>query len=174
VEGGRGAARLRLTPGAAAAPGETHAALVLGPAVAGSFAYHVRLRTVEQLRRGAPPGPWEVAWVVWHYTDDAHFYYFVAKPNGWELGKRDPAYPGGQRFLATGTDPVRRPGAWLEVTVVQEAGARLAVLLDGRPVTTVVDAERPYPAGRVGLYTEDASVEIDHVQLAPAPRGTPR
>ena len=64
------------------------------------------LGTVRQVRNG-PANPWEVAWLLWHYTDDQHFYSIVLKPNGWELGKEDPAYPGAQRFLATGAPSPR-------------------------------------------------------------------
>jgi len=46
-----------------------------------------------------------VAWVVFRYIDDDHFYHLALKPSGWELGKTDPSYPGGQRFLTTGTLP---------------------------------------------------------------------
>src|SRR5205085_10706971 len=84
---------------------ETHSALVLGPSFSNALTFSVSLNTVAQLRRGSPPNPWEVAWVLWHYTDNNHFYYFVPKTNGWELGKEDPAYPGSQRFLATGSSP---------------------------------------------------------------------
>ena len=56
------------------------------------------LRTVAQLRRPTP-NPGEVAWVLWRYTDNQHFYSFIVKPNGFELAKQDKAYRGSQRFL---------------------------------------------------------------------------
>ena len=31
--------------------------------------------------------------MLWRFLDDNHFYYLVLKPNGWEIGKADPAYP---------------------------------------------------------------------------------
>ena len=49
---------------------------------------------------------------MWDYTDNNHFSYLALKTNGWELGKRDPAYPGGQRFLATGSDSPTQIGQW--------------------------------------------------------------
>ena len=101
-----GNAMLFEQPAAAAETDESHASLVVGPAITGDFTLKVSTATTRQLRTGSPPNPWEVAWVLWHYTDNSHFYYFVAKPNGWELGKEDPAYPGAQRFLATGATPV--------------------------------------------------------------------
>src|SRR5205823_3621365 len=92
---------LALQPAVATQTSETHAGLLLGPATSSIDAdvdVRARLLTSRQLRTGAAPNPWEVGWLVWHYTDNDHFYYFIPKPNGWELGKRDPAYPGGQRF----------------------------------------------------------------------------
>ena len=146
-----------LRPQAAERAPDTHAQLVLGPTQGAALTYRVRVLTTAQLRRGDAPNPWEVAWVVWHYGDDDHFYYFIPKPNGWELGKRDPGYPGGQRFLASG-DAQRFPiGAWYDVAIVQR-GNEIVVTVDGRALVRFVDDERPYAAGRIGLYTEDAAV----------------
>ena len=151
-------------PMAAGRPDETHAALVVGPAVAGDFTLDVSSVTTRQLRSGTPPNPWEVAWVLWHYTDDEHFYYFAAKPNGWELGKEDPAYPGAQRFLATGSAPAFPIGSWYRIRVAQ-AGDTIRVFVNDLLITTVTDQERPYTSGRIGLYTEDAEVYFDNVSL---------
>ncbi|MGH1556012.1 hypothetical protein ACRAWF_42070 [Streptomyces sp. L7] len=106
-------------------------------------------------------------WLVWAYTDPEHFYYITLKPNGWELGKRDPGYPGGQRFLATGRTkyPV---GAWYRVRVQQDA-AVLAVAVDGKSLVTFTDSERPYLQGRVGAYTEDASVKFEDLKASSGP-----
>ena len=149
---------LSLSPRAAEDPGTTHASLVVSTASYGDVRYDARMRTVRQLR-DPDPNPWEVPWLVWAYTDPEHFYYITLKPNGWELGKRDPAYPGGQRFLATGKTkyPV---GGWYEVRVEQR-GAVLAVLVGGKPLVTFTDTERPYHRGRVGAYTEDATVKFE-------------
>lgn len=145
---------------------ETSAPLVVGPQHPERFAFDVRLTTDHQLRTGTAPNAWEVAWVAWSYRDDAHFYYFIPKPNGWELGKRDPAYPGGQRFLATGHD-VRFPiGRWYDVRVEGD-GATVRVWVDGTLLTTFTDHERPYASGRVALYSEDAAVRFAHARLTP-------
>ena len=150
-------ASLALSPRAAEDRGTTHAGLVVSVASYHDVRYAARMRTVRQLRDPGP-NPWEVPWLVWAYTDPEHFYYVTLKPNGWELGKRDPAYPGGQRFLATGR--TRYPvGAWYGVRVRQD-GAVIGVEADGRRLVTFTDTERPYPAGRVGAYTEDATVRF--------------
>jgi hypothetical protein len=152
-----------LSPAAASRPGETHAALALRAAPAGAIDISATLRTVQQLRR-PDPNPWEVAWLVWRYTDDSHFYSLVLKPNGWEIGKEDPAYPGQQRFLATGHAPVFPVGGSYTVRV-RQSGASIHVDLPGRSVS-VRDDERPYTAGGLGLYTEDATVQFTDVRLS--------
>ncbi|MDN3357713.1 family 16 glycoside hydrolase [Actinomadura sp. DC4] len=146
-----------LRPRAPGSARETHAGLVVSRDFYHDVNYRVRMRTTGRLRRPAP-NTWEVAWAVWSYTDQQHFYYLTLKPNGWELGKRDPAYPGGQRFLGTG-QPVFPPGRWYTVSVDQR-GATLSVRVNGRPLTVQTDGERPYAAGAVGFYTEDAEAEF--------------
>ena len=95
-EGGRH--RLSMSPGVASHAKTTHGGLVTTLEQFDDIDVTAQLRTERQLRPQAP-NPWEVAWLVWQYTDDHHFYSIVLKPNGWELGKEDPAYPAAQRFL---------------------------------------------------------------------------
>ncbi|MFD9790576.1 calcium-binding protein [Streptomyces sp. NPDC059070] len=148
---------LELTPRRATAADVTHAGLVVSRASYADVRYQARLRTVRQLRTPAP-NTWEVAWLVWAYTDPEHFYYLALKPNGWELGKRDPAYPGGQRFLATGEQ--RFPVGARYTVRVEQRGARLAVAVDTAGLADFTDVERPYLQGGVGAYTEDAQVRF--------------
>lgn len=154
-------------PRAAVSPDESHAGLTVGPSIAGDFALEVSLATVSQLRRGSAPNPWEVGWVIWHYTDDTSFYYFIPKPNGWELGKADPGYPGSQRFLATGSTPTFPVGPWYRVGI-RQTGQTIDVLIDDLPIVTFTDVERPYVSGRVGFYTEDAEIYFDDVAITMA------
>jgi hypothetical protein len=153
---------LTMGPKAAEKQFQTHAPMVLGPSFGSRVMFHMRVETTAQLRKGVP-NPWEVAWVIWHYSDDAHFYYFIPKPNGWELGKRDPSYPGGQRFLASGRDQEFPIGHAYDVTVVQIA-QDVAVFVGGREIVRLRDEERPYRAGRIGVYSEDATVKVDRVR----------
>ena len=162
VEPLEGVAVLFMTPTEAVAGSDTHAPLTLGPAQASFFTATARFETLWQTRLDGAPNPWEVAWMVWHYQDDEHFYYFIPKPNGWELGKRDPAYPGGQRFLATGTDRVYPIGRRYAVTV-QQRGTLMTVHVDGEQVVQFRDRERPYTAGRLALYSEDAAIRVHEV-----------
>lgn len=153
-------------PKAATRPSQTHASLVTTRRRFGTIDVSAQLRTVRQLRTGSRPNPWEVAWVLWNYRDNVHFYYLVLKPNGWELGKEDPAYPGAQRFLATGSGsfPV---GRWHGVRI-RQVGNVITVWADGVRLTRFRDTERPYLTGRVGLYNEDAEVHFRRIVVRTA------
>jgi hypothetical protein len=151
---------LSMAVAAATSADETHGGLVTTREQFTGLDVTTRMWTIEQLR---PVGnTWEVPWLVWHYTDDEHFYYLVLKPNGWELGKEDPAYPGAQRFLATSSMPSFPVGDKHTVRV-RHVGNEITVWGDGTLLTTYVDLERPYRRGSVGLYTEDAHVGFDVV-----------
>jgi len=157
-------------PKASTSPGETHSALVVGPSIAGDFTSEVWTTTSQQLRTGSVANPWEVSWVLWHLTDGYHFYYFIAKPNGWELGKRDPAYPGLQRFLATGSVPAFPIGQWYRIGI-QQSGETIKVSVNNLPITTFSDFERPYSSGRVAMYSEDAEAYFDNISISTDSRG---
>ncbi|WP_442753319.1 hypothetical protein ACNHKD_09900 [Methylocystis sp. JAN1] len=141
-------------------PSETHAALALFSQIYSSkIVFSGCVATLRQLRQGGKPNSWESAWIVWNYQDNEHFYYLALKPDGWELGKRDPAYEGGQRFMATGSRafPV---GAWTTFTVSQR-GNHIAASANGHELVSVTDTLPPiYASGQIGLYTEDAVVAL--------------
>lgn len=155
---------LEESPYPSASPAETHSSLVLGPSFAAPLTLTADARTIAQLRTGSAPNAWEVAWVVWNYADNVHFYYLALKTNGWELGKADPAYPGAQRFLATGSSPSFAVGTTHAVKIVQDQNV-LEAYVDGALLTTFTDAERPYLSGRIGLYNEDANVSFADVAV---------
>jgi len=151
-------------PKASTRSAETHAGLVTTRASYGDLDVTVRTRTVAQLRL-PKPNAWEVGWTLWHYTDDTHFYYLVLKPNGWELGKEDPAFPGAQRYLKTGASPRFAVGRWHTMRV-RQVGATITVWGDGTLLARITDGQRPYRSGHVGLYDEDAAVHFDTVTVA--------
>jgi hypothetical protein len=144
-------------------PSQSHSSLALGPSFSNALTLSVGLNTVTQLRQGSLPNAWEVGWVIWHYTDNSHFYYFIAKPNGWELGKEDPAYSGSQRFLATGSSPTFSIGTWHNITIIETTQNTITVYADGNLITTFTDMERPYTSGRIGLYDEESHVQFQNV-----------
>lgn len=141
-------------PKASTSSGETHASLVTTQARYQDIDLSAAIRTVRQLRTGSDANPWEVAWLIWNYSDNQRFYYLALKPNGWELGKEDPAYPGAQRFLATGstTYPV---GDWHQVRV-RQVGNTITCWANGKRLVDFTDSELPYRSGKVALYNEDA------------------
>jgi len=157
---------MHLSPKAATAPDITHASLATTHSFAAPFQFQSKISTVKQLRTGSTPNAWEVAWVVWNYTDNDHFYYFIPKPNGWELGKRDPAYPGGQRFLATGSNikfPIRKNYV---VDISQDSSNKISVFVNSTKITSFTDTENPYKSGMIGVYTEDAHIHFDDVLVS--------
>jgi len=161
---GIGGTWLSMQPMIATANEETHAPLLLGPLFGDRLMLTTRLETVQQLRKNGEPNAWEVAWLLWQYQDDDHFYYFIPKPNGWEVGKRDPAYPGGQRFLATGTEQTFPVGQAYNVQITHR-GNVFSVVVDGVTLTTFTDTERPYITGRIALYSEDAAIKVHQVSV---------
>ena len=163
-EVGDGNKVLTLRPKASSEASETHAALVTSRAVYDDIEFSLEAKTVRQLR-SSHPNPWESAWAIWHYGDNTHFYYLALKPNGWELGKADPAYPGAQRFLATGSSPSFPIGSWSRIRV-RQVGATMSVWADGQLLTRFTDRERPYLGGRVGFYNEDAKTRFDDVVVS--------
>ena len=155
---------LVLKPKASDSPGETHAALVTSRKTFSSMQLTARAKTARQLRSPAP-NAWESAWVLWNFKDNTHFYYLALKPNGWELGKADPAYPGAQRFLATGSNVKFPVGTWASVKV-RQVGNTMSVWANGQKLTTFTDSQRPYTSGAIGLYNEDAKTLFDNVSVS--------
>ncbi len=152
-----------LSPAPASDPAQTHAALAVRDLPSGNTDVSATVQTVRRLRR-PQPNPWEVAWLLWNYTDDSHFYSLVLKPNGWEVGKEDPAYPGRQRFLATGDSPVFPVGGTYRVRI-RQTGASIHIELPGLTIRCR-DNVLPYTSGGFGLYTEDSVVQFTRVQVA--------
>ena len=163
---------VRLSTKTSTSSDETHAALATVDDVmveAGTTqTITATVRTVAQLRTGSDPNPWEVAWLLWNYTDDQHFYALALKPNGWEISKEDPAYPGAQRFLASGDVPTYPIGAAFDVTVTMTTAGdavTMTVSVGGAELATVTDKESPYPSGAVAAYTEDATITVGPVSM---------
>ncbi len=159
--------RVTIDPAQAGSASTTHSALVLSAATRSDLTFEARIRTNAQLRK-PDPNAWEVGWLLWHYLDNQHFYYIILKPNGYELGKEDPAYPGHQRFLATASRPAFPVGRWYAVRI-QQQGDVIVVSVDGHFLVRYIDIHHPYRSGRVGLYAEDASVTYQVGTVTPAP-----
>ena len=154
---------LELAPMRQSGQTSTSSALVLGPEHTNDFTYSGQITTLEQLRQGATPNAWETAWVVWNYIDNDNYYYFVARDNGWELGKRDPDYTGGQRFMATGSESWAL-GDTKDFHIAKQ-GDTVEISINGTVITTFTDTQNPHQGGRIGLYTEDARILADNIVL---------
>lgn len=152
-----------LAPASARSADITHAALVVTDATYADFTATAKVLTQRQLRRGGPQA-WEVGWFLWRYRDPNHFYAVALKPNGWEMSKQDPSYPGAQRFLASGQSPTFPVGATHSVSVTA-VGPTITVAANGATLVSITDTERPYIDGALGLYTEDAEVTFSDVHL---------
>jgi hypothetical protein len=151
---------LALSP-SAVAPFD-HSALVTTRSSVANFSATVALTTLQQLN--TDPNPWEVGWVLWAFTDNTHFYAFTPQPNGWELSKEDPAYPGDQRFLVTGSTP-KFPTGTTYVVQITQMGATTTVWVNGAQIVHFTDRERPYTSGAVGLYSEEAVVQYGEIAI---------
>lgn len=150
--------RITLEPQAAADHDITHGGLVHTTGQCRDADFSMTLNTETQVRQDSP-NTWEVGWVLWNFTSDTQFYAVALKPNGWEISKQDPDYPGNQRFLATGDTPAFPIGQDYTVTVTQDDGS-MTVSVDGQELDTIIDEETPYREGSIGLYTEDARVHF--------------
>lgn len=168
VSGSGKDAAITLSVATTHSPRVTHAALVLSRAWYRDFVATARVQTIRQLRRGAAgsPNPWEVGWVVWHYTSPQHFYALTLESTGWLLSKQDPAYPGNERFLASGKLPHFPVGATHRVGIVQ-IGNQITVSADGHLLTRFADTQRPYVTGGFGMYAEDSVARFGDFRLQP-------
>lgn len=162
VESNAGQSWLDESPEVATSSSESHSSLVVGPAFSNPLTFSVSVNTVAQLRQGSAPNPWEVAWVIWHYTANNSFNYFIAKPNGWELGKETPS---GQVFLATGSTPAFPIGQWYKIQISETTQNTITVYVNNHQITTFTDTQNPYTSGSIGLYDEDAHVEFKNVAV---------
>ncbi|MDO4887351.1 MAG: hypothetical protein Q3979_01395 [Actinomycetaceae bacterium] len=162
-----GSGTVDITTKSAAKPSITHGGLVVAQEE-GEGRVSAKMTTLDQVRKGQP-NPWEVAWFLWRYQDPEHFYAIVLKPNGWEVSKQDPDYKGNQRFLDSGDSPTFEVGKTYEVEVTPVGEATFVIKVDGQEITTVTDRESPYLKGKVGLYTEDASVRFSDVDKGDPP-----
>jgi hypothetical protein len=149
-------------------PSHTYSALALSNATHGvDVEIEATMRTVKQTRVDDPPNPWECAWLMWALTDLSHYYYFVLKPNGWQLSKKQGGPLGGwapELFLATGTSPQYPIGPAHRLRVVQ-TGSDIRVWANGEKILDYRDASPLLSGGRVGLYGEDAVVGFREVTI---------
>ena len=147
---------------------ETHSSLVTTRRAWRDFDLRLQLGAQRQLRSAQPPNPWETAWVMFRFRGLHDYYYFMLKPNGWELGKKQGS--DAQIFLATGEAPRLAIGANARVRI-SVSGSAVTVFVNGTKIVHFVDS-RPLPGGAVGLYEEDAVARFGDVTISPLAAST--
>jgi len=157
---------LSMAPMVSKAPSETHAPLVAVNSASwnsawNDYIFNVRMNTTQQLRTGSTPNPWEVGWLLFRYSDAQHFYYFIKKTNGIELGKFN---NGSQTFFVTADNPKLTLNTWDSYSIAVK-GNNIKVSVNGTQVANYTDTNSPYLTGKVGLYNEDAHVHYDDVTV---------
>lgn len=143
-------------------PSETHSALITSAGTWGDQSFSYTTTTLQQLRVGSAPNPWEVGWSFFRFRDLSDYYYFILKPNGYELGKKQGS--DAQIFLVTGDSPRLQLGQPYSIQI-RAVGARIRISVNGTQVLDYTDPN-PLPAGSVGLYEEDSSVRFDSVSVS--------
>jgi hypothetical protein len=152
-------------------PNETHAALTLTTQTYEDVEMHLKVKTSKQSRQNSTPNPWEVAWIIWRYQDDWHHYYFIFKPNGVELGKKQNENQAEEQiFLYTANEPKLKIDEW-NTWYIKMSGNHIEIWLkmaDGsmQRIVNYHDNAPIVGPGNIGLYTEDAHVHFDDVYTA--------
>jgi len=154
----------------------THSSLAVTTKKYQDFDLTLDMMTVGQLRKDKP-NPWETAWVVWHYSDNYHWYAFQLKTNGIQLEKKDNDAKNdtGEIFLQTKPYEKFKLGEWYNVRILHEKSytntPHMQVWIDNIKVLDYVDDKVPNSEkisfGAIGLYSEDASVRFDNVYIKP-------
>jgi glucose/arabinose dehydrogenase len=159
-----------VSPRIAKSVGETYSNLMTTTGNFSNFEMSVDLKTEKQIRENTPPKPWETVWVYFRYTDDFHYYWFVLKPTGIELGKKDcdtctnPFE--GQVFLHTDEMPVLKLGEWYNWGI-SAIGNNITVSLNGTELIDLTDFDMSpqLASGSVGFYAEEANVAVDNFRI---------
>ncbi len=158
-----------LSPKVSTTPSETHAALITSrESFSGNYETRFTLTNISQLRTGSTPNPWEVAWFVLGYKPDTTFKYVILKPEGYGVEFGEFLAAGGQNFLWTspfGAEnfPLNRS---FDVRVRVENGV-VTLVVDGvvRMRYTMSAKDRLTANGKIGFYTEDATVKIENITV---------
>ncbi len=157
-------------PKTSTSPNETHAALTLTTETYEDVEMQLKVKTDEQLRQNSIPNPWEVAWIMWRFQDDWHHYYFIFKPNGVELGKKQNENQAEEQiFLFTANEPQLKINEW-NTWRIKMSGNHIEIWLKGadgswQGVVDYHDDLQIVGPGNIGLYTEDAHVQFDDVYI---------
>jgi hypothetical protein len=162
---------LQFEPAVAQSSSQTHSTLILlkdtETTGVNDFILSVDVTVTAQLRTGSTPNPWETFWFFFNYTGaitDKSTNYYISKPSptGSELGIATQATT--QVFLdSNDLFPTAIGDRHLFLFIRQ--GSVFKVIRDGLQIYSYEDAGRLLTTkGALGLYVEDASVEIHSLQ----------
>jgi hypothetical protein len=164
---------ITLEPKPPSTRGDTQSALVISTRTQQTplrdFRISLVVTTEKQLRK-TQPNSWEVFWLFFNYSPGPEgtkkTNYFILKPNGIELGTASGHKE--QKYLFTHPKPQLVLGRPNEITLTK-FGTHVKVAIDG---STVMDYKLEDPQnplidipGWIGLYTEDARVRVQSVQI---------
>jgi hypothetical protein len=159
-----------LKPKIPTSSGQTSSALVTSTDTFCNYVLNTDIKTVKQLRQNSNPNAWEVGWLIFRYTDTFHYYWFLVKPNGIELGKKDcdtctdPVE--GQQYLVTKNIPTLQLNKWSH-WIVNIIGNHIKISVDNKAVIDFIDQSMSTKlnSGSIGMYSEDAYVRYDNMDL---------
>ncbi len=159
-----------LIPKAVTSASQSQAALVRSTGSYCNFIADFDINTVKQTRQGSPPNTWEAGWFIFRYTDMFHYYWFLIRSDGIELGKKDCSTCSnpidGQKYLVTKKFPTLKPNTWHHWKI-QAIGNHIKVFVDNQWVVDFIDrGMTPQLAGgNVAMYSEDAYVKFDNMNV---------
>ena len=157
---------------------KTFSALTLSTESYQNFQLALEVKTVSQTRTSSTPNPWEVGWVFWHAVgngtdpiDRTHFYYFLVRTNGVEVGKYDGGTnPESQKIIESNNYPNKTSiktelGKWQHWNIIV-IDDRIIVKVDNVTAFDIVDTAS-FDTGRFALYNEDARTEFKNIYVRP-------
>jgi hypothetical protein len=161
-----------LKPKISTSPKDTQAALVKSTGTFCNYTIDFDINTVKQLRQNSPPNTWEAGWFIFRYTDNFHYYWFLIRSDGIELGKKDcdtctDTFVG-QQFLVTKAIPTLKVNTWHHWKLNVD-GNHIQIFVDGNLVIDYIDKgmTSQLSSGAVAMYSEDAYVRYDNMHLRP-------
>ncbi len=159
-----------LYPKAVTTAAQTEAALVKSTGSFCNYVVEFDMKTVKQLRQNSPPNSWEAGWFIFRYTDTFHYYWFLIRSDGFELGKKDcdtctdPV--DGQKFLVTEDVPTLKLNKW-QHWKIEAVNNHIKVWVDNKLIVDFIDKSMSSKlfAGNIAMYAEDAYVQYDNMVL---------
>ena len=129
------------------------------------FTLDCDILTEAQVREPTPRN-WEVGWILFRYIDSTHFWYFLMRKTGPEIGKYDGGTnPESQIILQQKSTPVCRIGQEYSWRLVADKHTFVVSVDD----VTIFNLNNPssFNSGKVMMYSENANVLFDNIKITP-------